>query len=43
MNGDPFQDLRVGSCLTWGDQLSRDIGADKARDFTGQGRRAGEQ
>ena len=31
-----FQGLRLGSCLTFGNELSEDTGADKARDITGK-------
>ena len=34
--GDPFQGLKVGSCLTLGNELSEEICADKARDFNGK-------
>ena len=41
--GDPFQGLRVGSCLTLGNELSEETCADKAGDFIGRGRPGGEQ
>ena len=31
-----FQGLRLGSCLTFGNELSEETGADKARDITGK-------
>ena len=34
---DPFQGLKLGSCLTLGNELSEETRADKARDFIGQG------
>ena len=34
---DPFQGLRVGSCLTLGNELSEGTCADKAGDFIGKG------
>ena len=45
--GDPFQGPRVGSCLSFRNELSKDLEfltlVDKARDFTGKGRPGGEQ
>ena len=41
--GDPFQGLKLGSCLTLGNELSEETRADKARDFTGKGHPGGEQ
>ena len=35
--GRPFQGLRVGSCLTLGNKLSKEIHVNKARDFIGKG------
>ena len=35
--GDPFQGPKLGSCLTLGKELSKEICADKARDFIGKG------
>ena len=35
--GDPFHGLRVGSCLTLGNELSEETCAVKARDFIGKG------
>ena len=35
--GDPFQGLKLGSCLTLGKEFSEEIRADKARDFIGNG------
>ena len=35
--GDPFQGPKLGSCLTLGKELSKEIRADKARDFIGRG------
>ena len=39
----PFQGLKLGSCLTLGNELSEETRADKARDFAGKGRPGGEQ
>ena len=41
--GDPFQGLKLGSCLTLGNELSEETHADKARDFIGKGHPDGEQ
>ena len=41
--GDPFQGLKLGSCLTLGNELSEETHADKARDFIGKGHLGGEQ
>ena len=42
--GDPFQDPKLGSCLTLGNELSEETHiADKARDFIGKGHPGGEQ
>ena len=41
--GDSFQGLKLGSCLTLGNELSEETRADKARDFTGKGQPGGEQ
>ena len=41
--GDPFQGLKLGSCLTLGNELSEETHADKARDFIGKGHPGGEQ
>ena len=41
--GDPFQGLKLGSCLTLGKEFSEEIRADKARDFIGKGDPRGEQ
>ena len=35
--GDHFQGPKVGSCLTLGNELSKETRADKARDVTGKG------
>ena len=35
--GDPFQGPKLGSCLTLRKELSKEIRADKARDFIGKG------
>ena len=40
---DPFQGLKLGSCLTLGNELSEETHADKARDFIGKGHPGGEQ
>ena len=43
MNGDPFQGLRVDSCLTWGDELSKETHSWKSNGLHwagAQGRRA---
>ena len=40
---DPFHGLKLGSCLTLGNELSEETRADKARDFTGKGHPGGEQ
>ena len=40
---DPFHGLKLGSCLTLGNELSEETRADKARDFTGKGQPGGEQ
>ena len=34
--GDPFQGLKLGSCLTLRNELSEETHADKARDFIGK-------
>ena len=34
---DPFQGLKLGSCLTLGNELSEETRADKTRDFIGKG------
>ena len=39
----PFQGLRMGSCLTLRNELSKETCADKAKDFTGEGRPGREQ
>ena len=41
--GDPFQGLRVGSCLTLRNELSTETWADKARDLIGKGSPGREQ
>ena len=41
--GDPFQGLKLGSCLTLRNELSEETHADKARDFIGKGHPGGEQ
>ena len=41
--GDLFQGLKLGSCLTLGNELSKETRADKARDFVGKGHPGGEQ
>ena len=41
--GDLFQGLKLGSCLTLGNELSKETHADKARDFIGKGHPGGEQ
>ena len=40
---DPFQGLKLGSCLTLGNELSEETRADKARDFIGHGHPGGER
>ena len=35
--GDPFEGLRVGSCLTLENELSEETHTDKAKDFIGKG------
>ena len=40
---DPFQGLKVGSCLTLGNELSEETCDDKARDFIGKGYQGGGQ
>ena len=40
---DPFQGLKLGSCLTLRKDLSKETLADKARDFIGKGHPGGEQ
>ena len=40
--GEPFQGLKLGSCLTLGNELS-ETHVDKARDFIGKGQVGGEQ
>ena len=39
----PFQGLKLGSCLTLGNELSEETCADKARDVIGKGHPGGEQ
>ena len=41
--GDPFHGLRVGSCLTLGNELSEEMCTIKARGFIGKGCRDGGQ
>ena len=41
--GEAFQGLRLGSCLTLGNELSRDTCANKARSFLGKGCPGGKQ
>ena len=41
--GDPYQGLKLGSCLTLGNELSEETRADKSRDFIGKGHPGGEQ
>ena len=41
--GDPFQGLRVGSCLTLGNELSGERSAVQARGFIGKGCQGGGQ
>ena len=41
--GTPFQGLKLGSCLTLGNELSEETRADKSRDFIGKGHPGGEQ
>ena len=43
MKRDPFQGLKLGSCLTLGNELSEETHANKARDFIGKGHAVGEQ
>ena len=38
-----LQGLKLGSCLTLGNELSEETHADKARDFIGKGHPGGEQ
>ena len=37
--GDPFQGPKLGSCLTLGNELSKETHTDKARDLIGKGTR----
>ena len=39
---DPFQGLKLGSCLTLRNESSKETHADKARDFIGKGCPGGE-
>ena len=41
--GDPFQGLKLGSCLTLGNGLSEETHADNARDIIGNECPGGEQ
>ena len=43
MKGHPFQGPKLGSCLTLGNELSKETHTDKARDFIGKGHPGGEQ
>ena len=41
--GDPFQGLKLGSCLTLRKELCKETCDDKAREFIGKGHPGGEQ
>ena len=41
--GDPFQGPKLGSCLTLGNELSKETHVLTARDFIGKGHPGGEQ